>query len=112
MFGGQGNVIHHNLARDNNNFVELGNGSTANTTIAYNVVTSNLKIANFLVARGAGSSWGPTRATLVYNNSVYLTGAESFAVICDGGCDSSILTFKNNVVWSRDRVAYVEFIME
>ncbi len=108
IYGGQGNVIHHNLARENNNFVELGNARTANNTIAYNVVTSSLKIANFLVARGAGDKWGPTRGTRADNNSVYLTGANSFAIICGGGCDASILTFKSNIVWSRDRVGYVD----
>lgn len=109
IFGGQNNNIHHNRAINNNTFVELGHSRTANNTIAYNVVTSDLAIATFLVARGAqDTSWGPTLNTRAYNNSVYLSGAESFGVVCGGGCNAQILTFKNNIVWSRDRIAWVD----
>jgi hypothetical protein len=108
IHGGQDNAVHHNVARENNNFIELGNSRTANTTVAYNVVSSSLKIANFIVARGSGDRWGPTRGTNVYNNSIYLTGAESFAVLCSYGCDSSIMTFRNNIVYSNYRVGFVD----
>jgi hypothetical protein len=109
IFGGRNNNIHHNRAIDNNTFVELGNSRTANNTIAYNVVTSSLKISTFLVARGAQDvHWGPTLNTRAYNNSVYLSGEEAFGVVCGWGCDASILTFKNNIVWSRDRVGWVD----
>jgi hypothetical protein len=108
IYGGQNNNIHHNRAIDNNTFVELGNSRTAHNTIAYNVVTASLKSAVFLVARGANDGWGPTVDTRAYNNSVYLTGDASFAVVCGGNCNAQILTFKNNIVWSRDRVAWVD----
>ena len=109
IFGGQNNNIHHNRAIDNNTFVELGQSRTANNTIAYNVVTSSLRISTFLVARGAqDTSWGPTTNTRAYNNSVYLSGAESFGVVCGGGCGASILTFRNNIVWSYDKIAWVD----
>jgi hypothetical protein len=109
IFGGRDNSIHHNRAINNNTFVELGHSRTAHNTIAYNVVTSSLKAGMFLVARGAqDTSWGPTTDTRVYNNSVYLTGTESFAVVCGGDCNAQILRFKNNIIWSRDRVAWVD----
>lgn len=108
VYGGQRNVIHHNSAWDNNNFLELGNSRSADTTVAYNRVTSSLRLANFLVTRGSGSSYGPVARTSVYNNSAYLTGSESYAIQCTGGCGPSILTFKNNIVWSQDRIGYAD----
>ncbi len=109
IFGGQRNVIHHNTAVDNNDFIELGNPRSSNTTIAYNKVYSSLKIANFLVTRGAGDkAWGPIYGTKAYNNSVYLTGAQSYAVQCTGGCNASVLSLRNNIIVSQDRIGYAD----
>jgi parallel beta-helix repeat protein len=108
IYGGRYNQVHHNTARENHGFVEVGNSRSADNTLAYNVVTSTVTKASFAVARGAGDSWGPTYRTKLYNNSVYLTGSESFAVQCIGGCNSTVMTFRNNIVWARDRVGYVD----
>jgi hypothetical protein len=108
IFGGRYNLVHHNTARENHGFVEVGNSRSADNTLAYNVVTSTVTKASFAVARGASDSWGPTYRTKLYNNSVYLTGTESFAVQCYGGCNSTVMTFRNNIVWARDRVGFVD----
>ncbi len=108
IYGGRYNLVHHNTARENHGFVEVGNSRSADNTLVYNVITSTVTKASFAVARGASDSWGPTYRTKLYNNSVYLTGSESFAVQCYGGCNSTVMTFKNNIVWARDRVGYVD----
>jgi len=107
IFRGKRNNIHHNTAVDNNTFIELGNKTTADTTVAYNKVYSSLKAANFLMTRGAGdTSWGPVYGTKVYNNSVYLTGAQSYAVQCIKGCNASVLSMRNNIIVSQWYVGY------
>lgn len=113
IYGGQRNVIHHNVAVDNNAFLELGRNQQTDrvardTVVAYNEVRSRLKIANFLVARGAADRYGPTSGTDVRHNSVYLTGSESYAVQCYKGCSSGILVFRDNIVWAKDRVGFIE----
>jgi len=108
VYGGKSNSVHHNTARQNHGFVEVGNSRSADNTLAYNVVTSTLAKSSFAVARGAGDVWGPTLRTKLYNNSVYLTGSQSFAVQCYGGCNSTVMTFRNNIVWAQDRVGYVD----
>ena len=42
IYGGIGTVVHHNIATNNRTFTELGNPRSADTTYAYNQVTSNL----------------------------------------------------------------------
>jgi hypothetical protein len=107
--GGQRNNVHHNIAIDNNNFAELGNPRSANNTFAYNKVYSSLKIANFLVTRGTkDTSWGPIYGTKAYNNSVYLTGSQSYAVQCLLGCSPAVLSLRNNIIVSQDRVGYAD----
>jgi hypothetical protein len=102
VFGGQRNRIHHNRAIDNNQFTELGNSRSADNTYAYNVVTSSLPTAHFFTTRGAkDTKWGPVWRTKVYNNSVYLSGTSSLAISCAHGCNSSILSLRNNIIWAR-----------
>ncbi len=36
-----GSYIHHNWAKDNNGFIEVGGGSATNTRVAYNVAVNN-----------------------------------------------------------------------
>lgn len=109
VFGGQRNRIHHNRAIDNNQFAELGNARSADNVYAYNVVTSTLRDGHFLTTRGPkDTAWGPVMRTKALNNTVYLTGAASFAIQCAGGCAPSILTLRNNVVWAADRVGYAD----
>ena len=53
-----------------------------------------------LVTRGANNTYGPVYGTKVYNSSVYLSGSQSYAVQCTGGCSPSVLSFKNNIDWA------------
>ncbi len=108
IFGGQRNSIHHNDAWENNNFIEFGHSRSSDTIVAYNKVGSTLKIATFLVTRGASDYYGPVARTRAYNNTAYLTGSSAYAIQCGGGCGPGILTFKNNVVWSEDRIGYAD----
>jgi parallel beta-helix repeat protein len=109
VYGGRNNSIHHNVAVDNNTFTELGNNRSAYNTFAYNEVRSSLAKANFLVTRGgADAKYGPVVGTKAYNNSVYLTGAQSYAIQCTKGCSRSVLSLRNNIVWANDRVGYAD----
>jgi hypothetical protein len=108
VFGGSRNRIHHNVATQNNNFTELGKVPSSDNTYAYNKVTSSLATANFLVTRGASTSYGPVYRTKVFNNVVYLSGSQAYAVQCTGGCISSILSMRGNIIWSQDRVGYAD----
>lgn len=59
IYGGQRKVIHHNVAVDNNAFLEVGRNQhthriARDTKVAYKDVRSRLKIANFLAVRGPG----------------------------------------------------------
>lgn len=108
VYGGSRNLIHHNKAADNHNFTELGKAPSADNTYAYNLVTSSLKQANFLVTRGPSDEYGPVFRTRLYNNTVYLSGSASYALQCYGGCAADILTFKNNIVWAQDRIGFAD----
>lgn len=106
IFGGRRNVIHHNTVWDNNDFMELGDPRTADTTIAYNSDVSRLPGAAFLVVHGEGTRYGPVARTTVFNNSAYLSGRESYAIQCTGRCGPDILSFRDNIVWAEDRIGY------
>jgi hypothetical protein len=108
VYGGRRNSIHHNRARENNTFTELGNSRSADNTYAYNEVTSSLPSATFLVTRGPNNKYGPVYGTAVYNTTVYLTGSSSYALQCYGGCSPSVLVFRNNIVWGEDRIGYAD----
>jgi len=108
VYGGKNNTVDHNTSIDNNNFTELGNARTANNTFAYNYVRAYQTQANFLVVHGTQDSDGPTYNTRVYNNSVYLSGSQSYAIQCAQGCGPDVLTFENNIVWAEDRIGYAD----
>ncbi len=109
IYGGHRNTMHHNIAVNNDNFTELGKAGSSDNTYAYNTVRASGATANFLVTRGAGdTTHGPTYRTKIYNNTVYLSGAQSYAIQCTGGCSPDILTFKNNIVWAEDRIGYAD----
>ena len=57
IYGGIGTVVHHNIASNNRTFTELGNPRSADTTYAYNQVTS--------VARGVRVPDHPRRRGLL-----------------------------------------------
>ena len=76
IYGGIGTVVHHNVARDNRTFTELGNSRSADTTYAYNVATSSLRDSEFIITRGNNDYFGPVRGTVAVNNTVKLTGTQ------------------------------------
>ena len=108
IYGGQRNDVHHNRAIDNLTFTELGDTRSADNRFAYNIVSSRVAGASFLITRGGADSYGPVRSTRAYHNTVYLTGGNATAVVCAGGCAPDILTLKNNIVWSEHQVAWVD----
>src|SRR3990172_2827939 len=108
VYGGRNNVIHHNLAMDNDAFTELGDPRSADNTYSWNVVRSSLATSIFVVTRGAESGWGPILRTKLYNNTVYLTGSSSQGYVCHGGCSSDILTMRNNIVQAVLKVGYAD----
>lgn len=108
IYGAIGTRIHHNIARDNKAFTELGNKRSKNTTYSYNAVTSNLKDSEFLVTRGAGSNWGPILNTNVTHNTVKLNGAGSQGFVCYDGCGPDILSLRENVISAAWKVGYAD----
>ena len=108
IYGGIGTLVHHNVARNNRTFTELGHRRSANTTYAYNVSTSNLKDSEFLITRGASDYFGPVRGTVAVNNTVKMTGSNSLGYTCYGGCTPSTLTIHNNILDVAGRIGYAD----
>ena len=108
VYGGRNNHVHHNVARDNDAFTELGNDRSSGNVYAYNLVTSTLPTSTFVVTRGALSSYGPVLATTLLHNTVVLTGAESQGVVCHAGCGPTILRMRGNVVQAVAKTAYAD----
>src|SRR5437870_207862 len=108
VYGGQGNNIHDNLAIDNNAFSELGNSRSRDNTYSYNVVRSSLATSTFVVTRGSQNGFGPVANTRLLNNTVVMTGSSSQGFVCFAGCDSSILTMRNNIIEAVQKVGYAD----
>jgi len=108
VYGGQANSVHHNLAVDNDAFVELGAAPASENTFAYNVVRSSLPGSSGLVTRGRGSSRGPVRDTRVHHNTISLTGRSSQGFVCHGGCASDILHMRNNIIVAAGKAGYAD----
>ena len=108
VYGGKSNKVHHNLARNNDAFTELGNSRAADNTFAYNVVTSTLATSVFVVTRGSGNGFGPVYRTRLYNNSVLFTGSQSQGFVCSSGCGSSILIMRNNLIQAVWKAGYAD----
>ena len=108
IYGGQRNIINRNIGIDNDAFTELGNSRSADNTFAYNVFSSSLNKSIFLVTRGTTNSYGPVYGTRMINNTVYLTGAQSQGFVCHGGCSSSILISRNNIIQAVSKVGYAD----
>jgi hypothetical protein len=51
-----------------------------------------------LVARGTGTSFGPTNGTIFEFNTVYLNGPQSQAIVCHATCPSSTVIRANILV--------------
>lgn len=107
IYNGNRNNIHHNVSRDNNNFSEIGrsSGTADGNVFRYNLITAtcgaDCSEAGGLIARGAGSRYGPNNGTIFEFNTVYLTGAESKAVACHADCPSSTVIRGNILVAVR-----------
>ena len=108
IYGGIGSLVHHNTASNNRTFTELGNNRSADTTYAYNQVTSNLRDTEFLITRGDADYFGPVRGTVAVNNSVKLTGANSLGFSCYAGCTAAYFMLYNNVLDVAGRIGYLE----
>ena len=108
IYGGIGTLVHHNTANNNRTFTELGNNRSADTTYAYNLVTSSLTDTEFLITRGDADYFGPVRGTVAVNNSVKLTGANSLGFSCYAGCTPSYFMLYNNVLDVAGRIGYLE----
>ena len=108
IYGGIGTLVHHNTASNNRTFTELGNNRSADTTYAYNQVTSSLRDTEFLITRGDADFFGPIRGTVAVNNSVKLTGANSLGFSCYAGCTAAYFMLYNNVLDVAGRIGYLE----
>lgn len=117
IYKGKRNFIHHNKAIDQRTFAELGSnnnipdGLAEDNIFVYNVHASQTNPAIFLIVRGANSSFGPNLRTKVFNNTIYLTGvgdARVEGVVCHAGCNSDILTLKNNIIWSEGKTIFAD----
>jgi hypothetical protein len=111
IYGGIGTLVHHNTASNNRTFTELGNSRSADTTYAYNQVTSSLTDTEFLITRGDADYFGPVRGTVAVNNSVKLTGANSLGFSCYAGCTPGYFMLYNNVLDVAGRIGYLEGTM-
>ncbi|MEX2553746.1 MAG: DNRLRE domain-containing protein [Actinomycetota bacterium] len=108
VYGGQRNFFHHNVTSQNDTFAELGDSRAADNTFAYNTFISTLTKSFFLVTRGPQDTFGPVLRTLMHNNTVYLTGAESQGVVCYAGCSTDLLTVRNNIIRAAGKTGYAD----
>jgi hypothetical protein len=108
IYGGIGTVVHHNVARNNRTFTELGNSRSADTTYAYNVATSTLKDSEFLITRGSKDYFGPVRGTVAVNNTVKLSGSNSRGFLCYAGCTKDLFAMYNNIFDVAGLVGHLE----
>lgn len=108
IYGGINNHIHHNVAKNNNAFSELGDRRSSGNVYAYNLVTSTLPTSTGFVTRGAASVYGPVLATRIFNNTVVLSGARSQGFVCGGGCSGAILSMRNNIFVAAGKAGYAD----
>jgi len=103
IYGGRGNIIHHNRSYGDSTFSELGGSASAkaadNTFVRNLYVNTRHARSEFLTLRGAEDALGPTARTRVVNNSVYQTGRDSRGISCYAGCGAEILELRNNILW-------------
>lgn len=115
LYEARDNWIHHNIALNDRVFSELGSSRaivSENNVFVYNLVISSIRDARFITTRGGGSIYGPVLSTKVFNNTIYLTGPESQALICGAGCSPRHLTARNNIFWAEDKAAYSDRVFE
>lgn len=93
-------IVHHNTSIEDRVFSELGSGEgveSENNVFAFNLVSSSIVDAKFITTRGPTAPFGPVYGTILYRNTVYLTGALSQAFNCWGGCSPAMLTASGNI---------------
>ncbi|GAA3042308.1 hypothetical protein [Streptosporangium longisporum] len=108
VFNGDRNRVTHNIARNNETFVELGarKGRTATGNVfAHNVVTSSRR-GSFLVTRGPRHVVGPVKGTVAVHNSVHLPARDTIGWACHHGCSPAILKLRNNVIVVGGQVGF------
>ena len=101
VYQASGNYIHHNKSINDSTFTELGGSPdrfSRNNIFAYNLYAPVTTGGELLVLRGLGSKWGANPGTKFYNNTAYMV---SVGISCSDGCDSSILSARNNIIVSR-----------
>ena len=102
VFQASGNLVHHNVSINDSTFTELGGTPerpAQNNAFAFNLYAPIKSGGELLVLRGRQSKWGGNPGTKFYNNTAYQV---SVGIACADGCDSSILSARNNIIWSRD----------
>lgn len=88
--------IHHNVAANNDTFVELGGSRSADNKISHNVVTSVLARGTGVSTRGYRDRFGPVHRTYVVGNRFRLKGRRSTGIVCGGRCSAKSLTVRKN----------------
>jgi len=91
-----GNYIHHNWARDNCGFVEVGGGAAQDNLLAYNVSVNN---GTFAVVHLGGRFASAITRLYLDNNTVVETGIGSAVLSFVGSPSTETLIFRNNVVY-------------
>ena len=99
-----GNAVFGNISVDNEDFSELG--QTTNNSFSYNLVVSSVQNAHGLNIQGPGTGDGPVYGTTYNNNTVYLTGVASEGFVCNGTCDGTVLTLRNNIIHAVWKAGY------
>ena len=105
VFGGRGNVIHHNLSLENHDFIEVGDPRSRDNLIIYNADRSSLVWANFLVVHGDNSKYGPVLNTRAGHNTSVLTGANSASIITVGDVTGVNVSVHANILWDDATIA-------
>ncbi len=90
-----GNFIHHNWARDNRGFVEVGGGSAHDNLLAYNVSVNN---GSFATLHLGGRFASDVTRLYVDNNTIVETGSGSEILIFIGETNSEALLLRNNII--------------
>jgi F5/8 type C domain len=101
IYQGSGNYIHHNKSINDSTFSELGGTPdrySRDNVFAYNLYAPVTTGGELLVLRGLGSKWGANPGTKFYNNTAYMV---TVGISCSDGCNSSILSARNNIIVSR-----------
>lgn len=108
IYGAIGTNVHHNVAKENLAFTELGHSRSADTTYSDNDSYSSLPDATFLITRGAGDLFGPVSKTVAKRNKVVHTGKGSQGFWCGGDCTAATLWLESNTIYAFGLVGWVE----